>query len=84
MKPIDWSGSKSYQVMKQALLCKFEQPKMKALLKNTGEQLLAECNKFDQYFGTGLKTSAPKAWNDKKWSGRNKLGSLLMQVRSEI
>ena len=80
----DWYGQPSDIVMKQALLIKFEIPKFKKFLKDSGDQSLVEANKFDLYFGIGLSPSDPKALDQKQWRGRNVLGNLLMEVREQV
>ena len=70
---IDWEERKD-GVMYQLVRQKFEIPSLKKLLLKTGTRYLIEGN----------------AWNDTYWgqcplgTGKNKLGIILMKVRSEL
>ena len=68
----DWNMFK-YTVMETLLIQKFNTPKYKKLLIETGEEELVEGN----------------TWNDTYWGvcrgrGQNKLGELLMKIRKEL
>ena len=55
VKPLDkssWPEELQYNAMKEALLAKFQQnDKLCALLKDTGDCTLIECNMHDAYWG---------------------------------
>lgn len=69
----DWSAVRD-RVMKTALLKKFSQnPIILATLQKTGSRLLVEASPGDDYWGIGA---------NKK--GENKLGKMLMEVRTEL
>lgn len=69
----DWESVK-VEVMRKALRAKFTQhDELKTLLLSTGDAKLVEHTTNDSYWGDG---------GDGR--GRNMLGQLLMQVRSEI
>ena len=69
----DWERVKD-QIMHRAVLKKFEShPDIKAVLLATGEKKLVENAPSDYYWGCGADGS-----------GLNKLGFILMQVRSEL
>jgi ribA/ribD-fused uncharacterized protein len=69
----DWEEVKD-DVMLYALRRKFEQhPGLRELLLSTGELILVEASPYDSYWGSG-----------RQGNGRNRLGQLLMQVRTEI
>ena len=69
----DWPAMKE-QVMLKALRAKFEQhPDLKSRLLRTGDRILAEHTKNDTYWGDGGDGT-----------GLNRLGYLLMQVRTEL
>jgi ribA/ribD-fused uncharacterized protein len=69
----DWESSKD-QVMLEAVRAKFTQHEdLKAILLGTGDALLVEHTANDAYWGDGGDGS-----------GRNMLGKILMQVRTEL
>ncbi len=68
----DWDSVRE-EVMLFALRLKFNVPSARALLLSTGERELIESSPYDHYWACG-----------KDGTGLNRLGRLLMQVRSEI
>jgi DNA-directed RNA polymerase II subunit RPB2 len=69
----DWAVVRD-RVMKSALLKKFSQnPIILATLQKTGTRLLVEASPGDDYWGIG-----------KNKKGENKLGKMLMEVRTEL
>ena len=69
----NWDNIKD-NVMLEALQAKFSQhPELKALLLATGDSVLVEHTENDSYWGDGGD-----------WSGKNRLGKLLMKVREEL
>jgi ribA/ribD-fused uncharacterized protein len=68
-------------IMLRGLKVKFNNPKYKALLLETGNRYLAECNGRDTYWSTGVYMEDTLSTNRHAWQGDNKLGKLLMQVR---
>ncbi|MBL8602173.1 MAG: NADAR family protein [Myxococcales bacterium] len=73
-KPLrpDWETVKE-DIMREALVAKFTQhPDLRAALLATGEEALIEAAPHDAYWGVGDGT------------GKNRLGALLMQVRSRL
>lgn len=69
--------------MKKALQEKFGQnPQLKDFLIGTGEAQLAEASPTDQFWGTGVGLG--KELVTHKWPGKNTLGNLLMELRSEL
>ncbi|HEX2913092.1 MAG TPA: NADAR family protein [Chloroflexia bacterium] len=69
----DWEQVKD-DVMLAALRAKFTQhPELKSLLLSTDEQELVEKTTDDYYWGCGTQGT-----------GKNKLGELLMRVRTEL
>lgn len=71
----DWEEVK-VQIMKDVLLCKFQQnATLKTLLLDTGKQEIQEGNTWnDVFWGVDLHTGYGENW----------LGKLLMQVRTEL
>jgi ribA/ribD-fused uncharacterized protein len=68
----DWDSVKE-DVMRHALRRKFERPELRALLLGTKNRPLVESSPHDRYWGAG-----------KDGSGRNRLGALLMELRTEL
>lgn len=69
----DWEAVKD-AVMKEAVLAKFSQhSELQKVLLATGEATIVEHTSNDAYWGDGGDGS-----------GRNKLGEILMAVRSEL
>jgi ribA/ribD-fused uncharacterized protein len=72
-------------VMKKALQEKFTQnPTMKDFLLSTEELHLAEASPTDKFWGTGVGLGKEDTTNPRKWRGNNKLGELLMELRTEL
>lgn len=70
----DWESVKD-DVMKKGLEFKFNQPKFKNLLINTGKSELIEGNYWnDTYWG----------WSIQKAKGQNKLGNFIMEIRTKF
>ena len=61
------------EVMLSALRIKFGNPAARELLLSTGSRMLVESSPFDYFWAAG-----------QDGSGQNRLGHLLMQVRSEL
>ncbi|MEM9949678.1 MAG: NADAR family protein [Cyanobacteria bacterium P01_D01_bin.36] len=68
----DWEAVKD-DIMLHALRQKFRHPKLRQLLLETNDNDLIENSPYDKYWGIG-----------QDGQGQNRLGKLLMQVRSEI
>ena len=69
----DWAEAKD-AVMERAVRCKFEQhASLRELLLSTGDEDLAEAAPSDYYWGVGADGT-----------GQNRLGLLLMRIRSEL
>ena len=70
---VDWESVKEI-VMLEGLLAKFEQhPDLMELLLGTGERLIVEHTRNDDYWGDGGNGV-----------GKNRLGHLIMQVRNDL
>ena len=68
----DWDSVKE-EIMMKGLREKFKAPELKTLLLKTGKKELVENSPYDKYWGNGS--------NGK---GKNRLGVLLMQLRTEL
>jgi ribA/ribD-fused uncharacterized protein len=74
-------------VMTKALYEKFAQnPSLKDYLMATGDFTLAEASPSDRFWGIGAGLGELAASKEKqfKWAGKNKLGQLLMQLRTQF
>ncbi|MBF3851417.1 NADAR family protein [Burkholderia pseudomallei] len=72
----DWSKTK-FDRMKRVLQAKFTQhPDLQEILLSTGEARLVEAATVDN--------AVNRLWGEVKGTGKNMLGMLLMEVRSEI
>jgi ribA/ribD-fused uncharacterized protein len=71
--------------MQKALYEKFHQnPELKDFLLATGDLQLAEASPHDRFWGTGVGLGKVEATKQQHWTGKNKLGELLMALRDEI
>jgi ribA/ribD-fused uncharacterized protein len=68
----DWDAIRD-SVMLSALRRKFAHPKLRTILLSTKKRHLIENSPFDSYWGIG-----------RRGRGKNRLGTLLMQVRIEL
>jgi predicted NAD-dependent protein-ADP-ribosyltransferase YbiA (DUF1768 family) len=50
----------------------------------TGDKLIGEANARDSYWGIGTSIESDKSKVPSKWRGQNKLGKILMNLRSEF
>lgn len=72
-------------MMRRGLRAKFQQnPELMEQLLATGNDILAECSPSDKIWGIGLAVDDKRIQNLEKWKGRNLLGTVLMQVRSDL
>ena len=66
-------------------LAKFSQNEgLKEKLFETGSSILAEANPNDPIWGIGLSEAEARKKYISEWRGKNLLGKILMQVRSEL
>ena len=77
---------KRVDVMYAGIVLKFEDPLLRQQLLDTGDTYIAQMSPYDTYWGTGILSTSPKrklvAVEEK--IEYNKLGQLLMALRSEI
>ncbi len=72
-------------IMFAGLMAKFSQnDAWKKYLLSTGDAELVECNGKDTYWGIGLYMSNPLSKTKETWRGKNRLGQLLMKVRTTL
>lgn len=75
----------SYTIVKRGIRAKFIQNKwLMANLLRTEKAVLVECSKSDKQWGIGINIANARWMDVKNWQGNNKLGRILMELRSEF
>jgi len=78
-------GEVRQAMMHRGIRAKFQQnPDLLQKLIETDELILAECSPYDKLWGIGLAVDDARVQETAKWKGKNLLGSILMDVRSEL
>lgn len=76
---------KRRQVVYYANLEKFSQnPELKRKLLAAKGAILAECAVGDKVWGTGLSQRNPNCIFPGKWTGKNLLGEMPMEIRADL
>ena len=79
----NWDTDK-YTVMKELIVKKFTgNEELKTELVKTGTKTLVECGR-DVNYACGLPITHKDIFSKTKWTGKNKLGDILCEVRSNI
>lgn len=72
-------------IMENIIRAKFSQNEnLREELLNTKDKTLVEGNPYDTFWGAGISIYNPKIWDKEQWRGSNKLGDILMKIRSEM
>jgi hypothetical protein len=80
----DWEKVKD-GIMRTALKAKFIQhPDLKTKLMETGTRPIGEASARDKYWGIGTGAETAKANEPSKWPGKNVMGKMLMELRTEL
>ena len=80
----EWDKTKD-GVMRTAVKAKFIQhPDLKTKLVETGVRPIGEASARDKYWGIGTSADTSKANDPTKWPGKNVLGKMLSELRSEF
>ncbi len=80
----EWTAKKD-GVMRMALKAKFIQhPDLKTKLAETGKRPIGEASARDKYWGIGTSADTSKAGDPSKWPGKNIMGTMLMELRTEL
>lgn len=83
-KEEEWSAKKD-NIMRIAVKAKFTQhPELRKKLADTAGKPIAEANPRDKYWGVGTSSDTSKAKDPSKWPGKNVLGKILEEIRSEL
>ena len=79
-----WNGVRQI-VVYEGLYAKFSQNEdLKAKLKATGDNILAECTLTDKIWGIGISMYDDDRFDVSKWKGQNLMGYALMMVREKL
>lgn len=76
-----------YDAMLEACRAKFNNQdswRLRSYLMSTYPRVLAEASPYDLIWGIGLDKMDPACQDVTQWRGKNMLGTVLMQVRSEL
>jgi ribA/ribD-fused uncharacterized protein len=72
-------------VMRTAVKAKFMQhPDLLEKLRKTGTRPLAEADPRSKFWGIGTSSDTSKAKDPNKWPGKNVMGKILAEIRSEL
>ncbi len=83
-KEDEWNEKRD-AIMRTALRAKFTQhPDLRAKLLETKNAPLGEANAREKYWSIGTGADTAKAKIPSKWPGENKLGKMLMELRTEL
>jgi ribA/ribD-fused uncharacterized protein len=83
-KEDEWVESRD-RVMATALKAKFMQhPELLTKLRSTGTRPIAEADPRGKYWGIGTSADTSKAKDPERWPGKNRMGSLLESLRTEL
>jgi ribA/ribD-fused uncharacterized protein len=79
-----WSAM-AEKVMRIAVKAKFMQhPELLEQLRKTGTRLIGEADPRSKHWGIGTSAETSKAKDPAKWPGKNVMGKILMDLRTEL
>jgi ribA/ribD-fused uncharacterized protein len=79
-----WNAQRD-TVMRSILRAKFSQnPAIRKQLLDSGNGMIANADPRENYWGIGTSAGTSIAKNPAKWKGKNMMGKLLMELRSEL
>ena len=84
--PVVWDAV-SYQAMLDACWHKFSSEDNQDIaekLLSTGDKVLVEASPLDKIWGVGLHEDDPLILDENNWKGENRLGKVLMEVRTRL
>jgi len=77
--------TKRDEIMETGVRAKFVQhPSLRKQLTETGDKVIGDADARDFYWGIGTSASTDKSKSPSKWKGLNKMGKLLMKLRTEF
>ena len=73
------------KIVRIGVKAKFTQhPELRKQLQETGDKIIGEADPRDTYWGIGTGIESDKSKKPSKWRGQNKMGKLLMELRTEF
>ena len=79
-----WEERKD-QVMRTAVKAKLMQhPEILKKLRDTGDRIIGEADARGKYWGIGTSADTSFAKNPERWKGKNMMGKILMELRTEL
>ena len=78
------SENEDLDIMKTGLTAKFADKALQTFLLETGDKTIIECNADDKFWSCGLGLDNPSFPSRTRWKGKNQLGKLLQQIRSDL
>jgi len=80
-----WTPEKKEGIMKQIVRAKFTQNlELRKKLVDSGDKILANADARDKFWGVGTSATTAIAKDPSKWKGENRLGKMLMDLRTEL
>ena len=80
----EWNAVKD-SIMFEGCKAKYCQNKyFRDQLRETGLAILAEATPYCRYWGIGLHRRDPDALDPRNWTGTNRFGRMLMQIRDQL
>ena len=80
-----WTPEKKEGIMKQIVRAKFTQNlELRKKLVDSGDKILANADARDKFWGVGTSATTAIAKDPSKWKGENRLGKMLMELRTEL
>jgi ribA/ribD-fused uncharacterized protein len=77
--------SKKDDIMRVGVRTKFVQhPELRKQLQETGERIIGEADARNKYWSIGTSVTSEKSKHPDKWAGQNKLGKIMMDLRTEL
>ena len=81
---IEWTDQQ-FGVMLRANIAKFQQNEAaREALRATGQTKLGEASKQSTFWSTGLSLYHKDRGDSNLWSGQNKMGEILTQIRNDL
>jgi ribA/ribD-fused uncharacterized protein len=79
-----WDAKKD-GIMQVGIRTKFVQhPELRKQLQETGDRIIGEADARNTYWGIGTSMTSEKAKHPTKWRGQNRIGKILMDLRTEF
>ena len=82
-RPLTWTIKEGKQLMKKAAKEKLQSKKMQKILRETGKAVIVESTR-NPLWGTGIPFNSCDALSPKSFTGRNIMGTVLMELRDEL